>query len=202
MGRPREHDENTREALLAAAERQIAAGGTAAVSVRSVALEAGTTTRAVYALFESKEGLLQNLAARAFDLLSEYVDAVPLTEDPLHDLFTAGALGFRRFALEHPDLFRLVLGTAFTDFKLGPEASAAGTASFGRLVQRVERAQRAGHLTGLSSELVTLQLQATAQGMTTLELCGMIDGSAAESLWRDMFATLEAGWADRAHRPR
>ena len=185
-------------ALLEAAERQIAAGGTAAVSVRSVAASAGTSTRAVYALFESKEGLLQSLAARAFDLLSGYVDAVPMTDDPQHDLLALGVTGFRRFAIEHPDLFRLVLGTAFTDFKLGPAAGAAGAASFARLSQRVERAQQAGYLAGLDINLVTLQLNATAQGMATLELCGMIDGTQAEALWEDMFATLVSGWTERA----
>ena len=65
MGRPRLHDEKTRVELLAAAERLVADGGIDAVSVRGAALAAGTTTRAVYALFGSKEGLVQALAQSA-----------------------------------------------------------------------------------------------------------------------------------------
>lgn len=194
MGRPREHDEKTRLALLAAAEEQIAAGGTRAVSVRSVAASANTTTRAVYTLFSSKEGLLQALAVRAFELLGEYVDGAPATADPVHDLLTAGTVGFRRFAVEHPDLFRLVLGTSFTDFRLGPDAAAAGAAAYTKLIARVDRAQQAGRLRRLDTNLVALQLHATAQGMATLELCGMIDGSVADRLWNEMFTTLVAGW--------
>jgi AcrR family transcriptional regulator len=197
LGRPREHDHATRTSLLAAAERQIAKGGTAAVSVRSVAEAAGTSTRAVYAVFGSKEGLLQALAARAFELLSEKVDSVPETADPIEDLFTAGFVGYRGFALEHPDLFRLVIGSGLTDFKFGPEAMMAGYASFGRLIQRVDRAQRAGFLGGLDLNLVTFQMNAAAQGMTTLELCGNVETAVAERLWREMFATLIGGW--RAH---
>ena len=72
MGRPREHDEHTRAALRAAAERLVAAGGSAALSVRAVAEEAGTTTRAVYSVFGSKDGLLVDaLAQGAFEFLFE-----------------------------------------------------------------------------------------------------------------------------------
>jgi len=56
MGRPREHDEATRAALLEAAERIVADRGPTALSVRAVAEAAGTSTRAVYSLFGSKDG--------------------------------------------------------------------------------------------------------------------------------------------------
>ena len=87
MGRPREHDEHTRAALRAAAERLVADGGVAAFSVRAVADQAGTTTRAVYSLFGSKDGLLVDaLAQGAFDYLTEGIDALGDTDDPVADL--------------------------------------------------------------------------------------------------------------------
>jgi AcrR family transcriptional regulator len=76
-------------------------------AVRAAATGAGTTTRAVYVLFGSKEGLVQALAQRAFGLLMEQVATVPLTNDPGHDLIACSVKGFRVFALDHPDLFRL-----------------------------------------------------------------------------------------------
>ena len=51
MGRPKEHDETTRRQLLDAAERLSATHGWEALTVRRIAEEAGTSTRAVYALF-------------------------------------------------------------------------------------------------------------------------------------------------------
>src|SRR6185295_8413429 len=72
VGRPREHDEHTRAALRAAAERLVARGGAGALSVRAVAEEARTTTRAIYALFGSKDGLLVDaLAQGAFEFLAD-----------------------------------------------------------------------------------------------------------------------------------
>src|SRR6478609_8874148 len=76
MGRPRVHDEATAEALLDAAERIVAADGPEALSTRRVADQAGTTTRAVYSLFESKEGLLVALGNRAFQMLGSWVDSI------------------------------------------------------------------------------------------------------------------------------
>ena len=97
MGRPREHDEHTREALLAAAERIVAEGGPAALSVRAVADAADTTTRAVYSLFGSKDGLLvQALARDAFVFLYDEIDALEVTEDPVSDLLDVGLIAFRR----------------------------------------------------------------------------------------------------------
>ena len=65
MGRRREHDETTAAALLDAAERAIAEDGVDGLSLREVARDADTTTRAIYTLFGSKDGLLGALGVRA-----------------------------------------------------------------------------------------------------------------------------------------
>src|ERR1044072_3294392 len=106
MGRPREHDARTAAALLAAAERAVQQGGIEALSVRGVAAEVGTTTRAVYSLYGSKDGLVAGLAARPFELLREGLASVPVTDDPAADL-VASALMYRRFSNEHPSLWAL-----------------------------------------------------------------------------------------------
>ena len=107
MGRPRVHDEETAEALLDAAERIVAADGPEALSMRRVADQAGTTTRAVYSLFESKEGLLVALGNRAFQMLGSWVNGYPQTDDAAADLVNSIVDNFRRWALEHPALFRI-----------------------------------------------------------------------------------------------
>jgi len=107
VGRPKEHNQRTSAALLDAAERIVAADGLGAVSVRALADEVHTTTRAIYSLFGSKDGLIAALGARIFDLLAAAVDAVPTTQDPGADLVEAGVKGFRRLVVEHPALFQL-----------------------------------------------------------------------------------------------
>ena len=63
-----EHDDTTREALLAAAEQQLGRGEP--LSVRGVADAVSTTTRAVYSLFGSRTGRLsRRLVTQARRLL-------------------------------------------------------------------------------------------------------------------------------------
>src|SRR5262245_35026069 len=108
MGRPREHNEATRTALLEAAEQIVAERGPSALSVRAVADAAGTSTRAVYSLFGSKDGLLvEALASDAFRFLYSENDKLEETDDPAADLITSGLQVFRRLVLEHPALYRI-----------------------------------------------------------------------------------------------
>src|SRR4051794_17905331 len=108
MGRPREHDAETAAALVDAAERVLQAQGLEALTVRRVATEVGTSTRAVYSLFGSKQGLVIALGQRAFEILGEGLEALPETDDPAADIVESGMLVFRRFALDHPSLFRMI----------------------------------------------------------------------------------------------
>src|ERR671935_3096681 len=104
MGRPREHDEATRERLLEAAERLSGAKGFEAVTVRAVAEAAGTSTRAVYALFGSKEGLEQALHQAMFTRLRDLERGRRRREDPRADLLEL-ALAYRRWAVERPERY-------------------------------------------------------------------------------------------------
>ena len=92
MGRRREHDENTAAALLDAAERAIAEDGVDTLSLREVARDAGTTTRAIYSLFGSKDGLLGRLAVRAFTLLQREIEELPTTDEPRANLVEAALI--------------------------------------------------------------------------------------------------------------
>ncbi|HEY2641889.1 MAG TPA: TetR/AcrR family transcriptional regulator, partial [Streptosporangiaceae bacterium] len=56
------------------------------LSLRGLADSVGTTTRADYSLFGSKDGLLVALGARAFGMLGSAIAMLPTTEDPAADL--------------------------------------------------------------------------------------------------------------------
>src|SRR3954453_19215672 len=139
MGRPKQHDDATRDALLAAAEKLVERGGIGALSVRVLADEIGTTTRAVYSTFGSKEGVLSALAQRSFDMLHDAIAELPQTEDPARDLVQAAITVFRPMAVEHPSLFQIAFLRAAPDVPLGPDVANAAQAGYeilGELVQR------------------------------------------------------------------
>ncbi len=185
MGRPKEHDEATANALLDAAERTIRAGGIQALSVRGVADDVGTTTRAVYSLFGSKDGLLAALGARAHDLLASSLEAFRETDDPSADLVDAALEIFRPLVLERPMLFRIAFSR--TDIKIDGFDEARSN-SLQQLKAKIARIHP-------DVDAVTVQFDALCEGLADIELRGGFGAQDGERVWRDALATLIRGWS-------
>ena len=197
MPRPKEHDERTAAALLREAERIVEDSGLEALSVRQVAHAVGSTTRAVYSLFGSKDGLVVALGARAFDLLNEALDALPLTDDPAGDLIEAGVVVFRRFALMHPALFSIGIQRMAVSSTVADQFRASQERALGGLFARVARVRDRGQLGTRSMPDAVAQFHALCEGLAALELRGAIPTSEAERIWRDGLRALVTGWCGR-----
>jgi AcrR family transcriptional regulator len=199
MGRPQEHDEHTRAALRAAAERLVAGGGVAAFSVRAVAGQAGTSTRAVYSLFGSKDGLLVDaLAQGAFDYLTEGIDALGDTDDPVADLIAVGVSVFRGLVCKHPALYRIAFQRIVPGFRAGPEVTAARQQAWARLTAKIQRLKDAGLLDHRPVAVAAVEFNAMLEGLANAELRGralsLLPEGAEEEAWRSALATLIRGF--------
>jgi AcrR family transcriptional regulator len=205
VGRPREHDEATRAALRRAAERLIAKGGVGAFSVRAVAEEVGTTTRAVYSLFGSKDGLLVDaLAQSAFDFLADGIDALEETSDPAADLIAVGVEVFRRLVLEHPVPYRIAFQRIVPGFHAGPELTAARQRAWATLLAKVGRLRRARLLGSKSPTEAAIEFNAMMEGLANAELRGsvlrLLPAGGEEAAWRAALATVIRGWTAKQSR--
>jgi len=97
------HHGNLRPALLRAAGRMLEKEGPAGISLREASRRAGVSHAAPYRHFADREALLAELAAEGFEMLGEALRG------------QAGrGMGeaYVRFALEHPQRFRLMFGGA------------------------------------------------------------------------------------------
>ena len=203
MGRRPEHDDSTRAALRAAAERLVAEGGPAALSVRAVAAEAGTTTRAVYSLFGSKEGLVVDaLAQSAFEFLADGVDKLIETEDPVADLVAVGVPVFRTLVLEHPALYRIAFQRIVPGLRAGPEVTAARALAHTRLHAKIQRVEDAGLLGTKTVLEAAVEFNAMLEGLANAELRGstlpILPPGTEERTWRDALTTVVRGFAASA----
>jgi AcrR family transcriptional regulator len=194
VGRPKQHDERTAAALLDEAERIVQVDGVDALTVRGVAAGIGTTTRAVYSAFGSKDQLVVALGARGFDLLREQIDAMPSTADPAADLVEAGATVFRRFAVEHPALFRIGVQRAIPEPDLAAGFRDAARDALAGLTARVERLADAGRLGDRSVREAVVEFHALCEGLAALELRGMLLDGREEQLWHDALGSLVRGF--------
>lgn len=192
MGRRRIHDENTAASLLAVAEQLLNERGAASLSLREVAAGAGTSTQAIYALFESKEGLLGALGAHAMKLLYAGLDAIPVTEDPRHDLVEA-AIMFRRFAVGHPALFEVAFHGR--DPTISPRYQAASDDALSALYRRFEALASADLLGGRTLMEAVLAFHSLCEGMAALELRATSYPPDPDGAWRQAFRALLNGLA-------
>jgi len=194
MGRPRVHDQTTANALLRAAERIVDANGVDALSVRRVARAVGTTTRAVYSVFGSKDALVAALGRRAFEILERELEALPVSADPADDLIQAGLM-FRRFAREHPSLLQI----GFQHVPIGSEVAAdfrpTQSRAFAGLIARVERLEEAGGLGRRPVMDAVFAFDALTEGLAAVEIRQVLPRGREEVLWRYALESLVRGFA-------
>jgi AcrR family transcriptional regulator len=199
VGRPRVHDEETRATLRAQAEQLVAEGGVSAFSVRAVAERAGTSTRAVYSLFGSKEGLLVDaLAQDAYTFLADGMDDIVETDDPASDLVEMGVSIYRRLVLEHPALYRIAFQRIVPDLRAGPELTEARERALSRLLAKVQRVADAGRIGSLSVRDGAVAFNAMCEGLANSELRGatlsILPEGDEERAWRDALTALVRGF--------
>lgn len=182
MGRPRSHGPETAVELLDAAERIAQGEGAGALAVRRLAEHAGTTTRAVYSLFGSKDGLLVAMATRGFELLAADVEDLPVTDDPASDIVRAGAVSFRRFVLEHPALFRIAFQHEAVSTELVAQFDDARRRALSQLTARFEALAAVGRLRTATPTQAACYFHAMCEGLAALELRGAL-GKQPEKAW-------------------
>ncbi|MFF3556103.1 TetR/AcrR family transcriptional regulator [Streptomyces tsukubensis] len=104
--------------MLDAAERRIAENGPAALSLRAVARDLGMTVQALYHYFPSWSELVTALIAKAYDDLADAIRTAVDTaaEDPDLPRVLVAAEEYRRWAVTHPERFKLLYGTPLRQY--------------------------------------------------------------------------------------
>jgi AcrR family transcriptional regulator len=161
------------QALVNAAESVLVRGGLGAVTVRAVAAEAGVAPMGVYSRFGGKDGLIQALVMRAFELLRAAV-ADRGEVDPLVRLRAAG-VRYREFALAYPQHYALIFGgSPGTDAGENPEVEAKAAAAFEALVATVSYGIGAGVMTPGDPVDLAMQIWSAVHGAVALELADLV----------------------------
>jgi AcrR family transcriptional regulator len=163
---------DVRRRLLEAAARLLGEEGPAALSVRRLASEAGTSTMAVYTHFGGMPALVREVVVEGFARLHARVAEVATSDDPVDDLARIAA-AYRANALAHPHLYAVMFGSAsLGGYRLHDDELDVGLAAFGQLVTATERAMDAGRLRRDDPAAVAGQLWCALHGYVMLELSG------------------------------
>ncbi len=174
MGRPTKPlNADLRAAILASARARFAAEGFEAASMRRIAEDAGCSATAIYIYFEDKQRLMDALVLEDFLALAEAFQKLRSVKDPLERIRRAGRQ-MTRFALEHPNHYRLIFMTPKPDLPApadGRGRDETGNNPYLFLRSCLEEARDAGSFReGLDPDLLAQTLFAALHGVLALQV--------------------------------
>ncbi|MFJ4316963.1 TetR/AcrR family transcriptional regulator [Streptomyces lavendulae] len=193
MGRPRTNDETVKERLVVSATEMLATRPRESVTVRALAAAAGTSTTAVYSLFDGKDGVIGEVRNRAVAGLFQDLSAVPTSEDPLADLY-ALATAYHRWGRTNSHLYTVLFGGVQS---FDPSGAVGTSDPIRPLLMAIDRALTESVLAG-EATLIALSLWATLHGLVTLELAGALDVTTAETAFQSTIPAMLRGWTTPA----
>lgn len=174
--RPRYHHGDLRAALIDQGLRDLASGDASDLSLRAIARQVGVSATAVYRHFPDKSALIAALCAEGDRLLGEQSRRAQEAAGGGRAGFNATGRAYVRFALDHPALFRLVMGRV-----RGLPGDAAGTEGGAGLQLLVENvaALSSPDLPQAERSLRALKSWALVHGLTMLMLDGIVPADEA-----------------------
>lgn len=171
--------DRARARLVETARRLLETGGPEAVQARKLASEIGSSTMAVYTHFGGMAELFEALMREGFTSLRAQVEAVPTTDDSMADFFVQG-MAYRQWALENPQLYRLIFGmsnailarrvaqdmTSSRTISLLPE----GAAAFEVMIRSLERVKASNRIAPVDTVAAAGQFLSATHGYVLLEM--------------------------------
>lgn len=182
------------ERLIEATVRLLAEAGPSAVKARNVAAASGLSTMAVYSHFGGIPELLRAVVERGFRELAEAFSGLPVTEDPVADLWSM-ALATREQARGNPHLYDLMFGLSLRATYRPPKDSClspSGRAptfrnAYDHVIAACARLAESGRVAEDDPRVLAAQLWSLVHGFVTLELSdhfAEFDNPAADVLLR------------------
>jgi AcrR family transcriptional regulator len=123
----------------------------------------------VYSRFGGKDGVVEHLFLRGFELLAAGMNDVPTTDDPIGDLFACGQ-SYRRFALEQSTLYSVMFDRVVPDYQPSSDALQTAGATLQQLANRLQRAMDAGLIRRADPTHAAAIVWSTCHGVVSLEL--------------------------------
>jgi AcrR family transcriptional regulator len=120
------HHGNLKESLIEAAKVILERDGADALSLRAIAAEVGVSHTASYSHFKNKKELIHEISELGYELLAdEFVEGVSSLAEDLDDTVLSYGASYLKFALDNPQLYRLMMGQVETRGLKEPLSSAA-----------------------------------------------------------------------------
>jgi AcrR family transcriptional regulator len=155
--------------ILAAAQHIIRTQGLDALSLRALARAVGVTAPALYEYFDSKDAILKALFVQGSEVMLARMEQVIADTLPGIHQVQAILVGYRAFARDEPDYFRLLFSTVDPNVTLTDEDCTVMHTLFERFVGVIVRSIEVGELKPLPPLTMSNALWALIHGAAMLE---------------------------------
>jgi AcrR family transcriptional regulator len=170
-GRDSYHHGDLKRALTSAALSLVAERGPKGFTLTEAARRAGVSAAAPYRHFTDKAHLLATVAEQGFlDLHAALTAGVDAASGPSDRLIGIGR-AYVRWAVDHPDQYRVMFG-ADNDKAQHPSLAVAAGQAFGSLLDAIAVAQDAGLLRGQEPREAAGPLWSLVHGIASLAIEG------------------------------
>ena len=187
-----------REEILQAARTLVQQEGIKGLTMRALGRAVGVTAPTLYDYFPAKEAVLDALFVQGAQILTRAFDVAIDSSQPGRERLRAIAVAYRRFAIEHPDLYLLIFGRVDASYRPGELQLECAMNVGSRANQAVLEAMTIGDIREGDPFAVGNAIWVMAHGHVTLELGGFCDKygeGAGEEMYQRNFEFLFQGLA-------
>ncbi|KUJ64506.1 TetR family transcriptional regulator [Streptomyces albus subsp. albus] len=188
-----------RTTILDCAINLLVTEGPAALTMRRIAADIGSSTKVLYTMFGGKEGLIDALYREGFARLRRVQEQVPRTNDPLTHLTNLGT-AYREHALAEPAYYRVMFEQPVPGYQPSAEALAVAETAFDASAAAVAACMAAGIFQPGDAREVSKIFWAASHGAVSLEIAGHFAPEAAGSRYDALMAAMGRAFGAR-HEP-
>lgn len=168
------HQQELRKGILDDTSDLLMREGTTALSMRRIAQLVGCSTTVLYTMFGNKQGLVDELYLRGFDMVRQALEAVPRSghpQDYIYDLCYA----YRNFALTYSTYYAIMFLKVMPEYIPSEANRRLGQKSFQLVVDAVRDCVAPEAIAENEAWEIARIIWATVHGHIGLELAGHFD---------------------------
>ena len=168
------HQQELRKGILDDTSDLLVREGATALSMRRIAQLVGCSTTVLYTMFGNKQGLVDELYLRGFDMLRQALGAVPRSNHP-QDYIYALCNAYRNFALAHSTYYAIMFLKIMPEYTPSKANLQLGEKSLQILVDAVQDCGVPRSIPENEAWEIARIIWATVHGHVGLELAGHFD---------------------------
>ena len=166
-----QHQQKLRQGILDDVSNLLVQEGANALTMRRIADTVGCSTSVLYTMFNNKQGLVDELYLRGFDILRQSLKAVCHPGDRRDYIYTL-CLAYRDFALSNPTYYSIMFLKVIPEYTPGKANLKLGQSSIELLVQAIKDCMTNEPEVEDKAWEIARVIWATVHGHVGLELTG------------------------------